>query len=608
MPCISSMTLYLHLLKMIKILSKDLINKIAAGEVVERPASVVKELFENAIDAGATNIMVKIKGGGLEEISVSDNGSGILPGDAKMLFTEHATSKISSSDDLEKIGTFGFRGEALASIAAVSRISLITKVKSETEGLHINIQDGISSEKPAAANVGTVLSVSDLFFNVPARRKFMKSERTENAHVIKQFLETALANSHIACNLTIDGKEYAKYPISTIEERVRAICKVPLEPMKTIYDGEDCKITGMLVAPGTMTGTAWQYISVNGRPVNPGFIAKAVKEAYKSYILKNLAPSFVLFLEIDPLLVDVNVHPRKVEVRFLNQSKVYSAVYKGVQAYIGSMPDIETAIYANHPIEEKPSVLHDASDVYTTQIVQKSQYTVGSNRNKEWQPTAVGKFMHMGSDAALSFSQALLDTTPVEDSFAYLHVLQVDMKFIVYEKDGMLCIVDQHAASERINYEKYVKEYKEKKFAYKIALFPMHIELSSLQYVFALEHIDLIANFGIEFEDMGNNTIAIVKYSTYIPDLRLVDVCFGLIQELEEEHISDDATLPYAEKIIASLACRSAVMFGQKLTDIEMRELLKSLSLCDTPYTCAHGRPVQYTISFTDILKKLARC
>lgn len=581
---------------MINILSKDLVNKIAAGEVVERPASVIKELMENAIDAGATKVLVRIENGGLDQISVEDNGMGIEHADLPKLFSSHATSKISTADDLNAIVTFGFRGEALASIASIADVVITTKTKKENEGSRIMSKDGEREISSYAASGGTQITVSHLFKHIPARRKFMKSEKTESSYCIRMFQEIALSHADVSFVLYKDKKLYLQYAGGSIDERINQMMKVNLLPLQTIFESQTCHIQAALTPPGSLDASVQQYIYVNNRFVHNTLIVKAVQEAYKSFLKKALRPSFVLFLTIAPDLVDVNVHPRKIEIRFLNPGEIYNIVYTACIKAFERLTVVES-MYTQDSHNEEIAV-HDARTDYPKKYREENPKNTQSAA--QWDHT---------TQSALEFTKNLIApalpiTSDPDDRWRSTAFLQVGKKFIVYEQNAELVILDQHAASERVLYEKYTKVYEAKKFDYALHLFPKTLDLNEADYAYALDNKSVFASYGLVIEDLGNNMIAIPQTDNRIAIGSIEKIFFDMLQMIRDE--SSSPTL--YEKVIASIACRSAVMFGETLSQEHMRELVTSLYACKVPFTCAHGRPVKQSLPFDVLLKKFARC
>jgi DNA mismatch repair protein MutL len=574
---------------MINILPKELVNHIAAGEVVERPASVVKELVENSLDAGAKKISISVTNGGLDSMVIEDDGIGISKADAPKLFKQHATSKISSLDDLSKIASFGFRGEALASIASVSLTTITTHNATDSVGIEIRKNDDGVDITSAPINTGTVIRIENLFYNTPARRKFMKSEKTEFSYIARIVEEIALVHPEVAFSVSHNGRKIVDVNTSSLQDRIRSLVKIDLSQLTDFYTSEQIHIYGCITKPGSLETSSVQYLYVNKRPITSPLIQKAVKEAYKTYLKKELKPSYVLFIDMDPTQVDVNVHPRKTEVRFYDQRQLFNLVYTG----IGKSFEREQENTYEHPL---------------MQTITRQQY---------------GKPTPTDVTSSLSFTKQLLanprrqestssisEFTPVDEvsEFDDIAFFQMENKFIVFSYDNALTILDQHAASERVTYERISTDFHDGSFSFSLALFPLALELSASDYAFVLDNLDDINHYGLGIEDLGHSMVSMTKIATSIPQEKAKELFFEVVDILKLGKMKNQPITSLDEKVIASLACRSAVMFGQRLSEEEMRVLVKDLYKCKVPFTCAHGRPVKYILPYAELLKKLARC
>ncbi len=552
----------------IKVLDRETINQIAAGEVVERPASVVKELVENALDAGATQVGVEIRGGGIGLIRVTDNGSGIPAGEVALAFERHATSKIKNPADLQNIGSLGFRGEALPSIAAVARVEVLTCAAGEGAGTYLSLEGGAVTQKKSQARArGTTVTVHDLFRRVPARLKFLKSVPTEGGHIANVVSQYALAFPEVSFTFTVDGKQnlhtsgQGRLLDSIIDVYGVEVAGKMLpvnsreESWSAGHGASSVEVTGMVGAPELgRAGRGYLSFFVNRRWVNNRVLAYAVEEAYRGLLMTGKHPVAVLNISLPPPEVDVNIHPAKSEVKFRNEAEVFRAVQRAVrQALVAQTPV---------PQIEEPAAAYAAPPSYRQQALTKPRAEEPGVTGQEAAPP-------------------LLVSLPV------LRVVgQVMNGYIVAEGPDGLYLIDQHAAHERIRYDKLVRERAQRAVEVQGLLEPATFELTPRQAAVLKSCREELVQFGFALEPFGERTFLVRA----VPSLVAGDNWAGMLRELLDT-LSGEARGRWEERMVASIACHGAIKSGQALTDDEMRALVRQLEATDNPHTCPHGRP-----------------
>ncbi|MGD0795730.1 MAG: DNA mismatch repair endonuclease MutL [Dehalococcoidales bacterium] len=568
----------------IKILDNETINRIAAGEVVERPASCVKELVENALDAGATQIGVEIRGGGISLIRVTDNGSGIPSNEVALAFERYATSKIKSPADLQNIGSLGFRGEALPSIAAVADVELLTCADGESAGTLIVLEGGkIVKQQRGARARGTTITARELFRRVPARLKFLKAVSTESSHVANVVSQFALAFPEVGFALSVDGKPTLQTSgkgrlldaIIDVYGMETAGKMLPVEGRSESWSsgqGEsNIRVTGMVGSPEVSRGGRG-YLSffVNRRWVTNRILAYAVEEAYVGLLMTGRHPVAVLAIELPLPEVDVNIHPAKSEVKFRNESEVFRAVQKAVrQSLVAQMPV---------PKIEEAAATYAAPPSYRQQAWDLPRFDE-SNR-------------------------ALPETVlPLAASLPALRVVgQVMNCYIVAEGPDGLYIIDQHAAHERVRFEKVLRQRAQRAVEVQGLLEPATFELTPRQAEILKSCNEELAQFGFSLEPFGERTYLVRA----VPLMVAGDNWAGMLHELLDM-LSGEAKGHWEEKIVASIACHGAVRSGQALSDDEMRELVRQLEQTSNPHTCPHGRPTVIQLGKAQLEREFGR-
>ena len=577
----------------IKILSEEVASQIAAGEVIERPASVVKELVENSIDAGSTRIDVNIQEAGKALIEVSDNGVGIPPDEVSIALSRHSTSKISSADDLFHISTLGFRGEALASIASVSRMQITSCSVDETYGVTVFADSGkISNIQKVGNPVGTVISVEGLFYNVPARLKFLKTDSTEKRHISNLLTKFGLAYPNIRFQLKQDGKlVFSTSGNGDRREILSSIYDIDISRQLLEISYHENKIyTSGFISPLNITRSNRREIIfyVNGRWVQDISLSTAVIQAYKNMIMVGRYPIVLIFIEIDPTLVDVNVHPTKAEVRFSEPNVMFSnvqrAVKRGLLSY-GDIPRFTENVW--HINTQKTNILDrdiGVNDAPNDQEKGDEGHTAEGNGQES---TAFSD--RQPTDSSIPFNIPILRA-----------VGQIGATYIVAEGPDGLYLIDQHAAHERILFEKILNERGEK-IASQDLLEGEVIHLSPQDAQILEERIELLNDVGFNIENFGQNAFIIRAVPAFIKSSNPKAVIISAIEDIEAEKSPLETDME--EKIIAGICKKIAIKGGQILSDSEQKALIRDLEACQAPRTCPHGRPTMIHLS-VDLLER----
>lgn len=582
----------------IKILPQDLINQIAAGEVIERPASVVKELVENAIDAGAKSISVEMEGNGLELIRVSDDGTGMDEEELELAIKRHATSKISTADDLFAIRTLGFRGEALPSILSVSRSVISTRRHSSPYGYSVDMEAGcITRRTKKGIPGGTIVEVADLFFNTPARRKFLKTAATEQRNVIDVVSRYALAYPLIRFVLEINNRTVLSLPAqSSLQVRASNVLGTKLSTSLIPFRRELPSITihGLMAMPNeTRQNRSGIHAYVNNRSVRDVLLSSAVIKGYSGMLLKGRYPITVLFVEVDPAEVDVNVHPAKAEVKFMHASAVFGIVAKTMKEALvpGRMDE------ADYPgITTPPSAPRNNKTRHTSFEVREGMSVV-------YGPKALARM-----EAGRLFNEP---TLPEQIAFTYSDKSIIGMlhaTYILLQDDSALYILDQHAAHERITYERLMVLHSKGPLSTQLLLSPIIMELSQQEFSAFEEVSEQILAIGIDCEPFGGNTISIRSVPEPLSEADIKGAVYGLIHALMDGELP--AGKPGNDRfsaLIATIACHASVRAGKKLTLPEAANLLNELDNTGSPLTCPHGRPLFRKITREEIERWIGR-
>lgn len=639
----------------IRILPDTLANQIAAGEVVERPASVIKELIENSIDAGAGRMQIEIELGGRRLMRISDDGEGMLRDDAILAFERHATSKIKELDDLGRIGTLGFRGEALASIASVAKVELVTKIESDTAATRVVIEGGrLSDVKDAARATGTTISVRDLFFNIPARRKFMRSEATENYHLTGIVQHYALAHPEIAFTLTNNGREVLNVsPAKNLRERAFQIFGGGiLESLLPVSGGREfvAQVSGFVSAPRERrTNRDAQYFFVNQRFVRDKTIAGGLLEGFRSVLPHGVYPIAFLFVDVPLEEVDVNVHPAKTEVRFRRNEAVKDVIAEAIReslAKAGVVPQVavepeppqETFVDEIHLRDERPTMDQPSFELAVSQVeaVDFSNETVPvTDLSGETPPMDTPLFADAAAASPANFAEEFeraamrrsesVSTQPFEgqgysvlppvDSAARLTrsvevdslsrskitpIAQLHESFIIAVDDEGLLLIDQHVAHERILFDKFRRSETERAIESQNLLLPETLDLSPSQAeAFQLVE-DEMASLGFGLMRLSGRTVAIKSIPTDVPAAEARNLFAEILDNIDPSK-RGGAKSTLRDDIAASLACKAAIKINMKLTPEKMHWLIDRLLITSSPTTCPHGRPVILRLTMKDI-------
>lgn len=606
----------------ILILDENTINKIAAGEVVERPSSIVKELVENSIDAGSTAITIEIRDGGKSYIRVADNGRGMSFQDARLSFERHATSKISSADDLQSIATLGFRGEALASIAAVTHLEMITREKDSVSGIHIVNHGGkIVSQKEIGCPEGTTIITKNLFFNTPARLKFLKSTRTETAHISDLMGKLILAHPEISFRYINNGKTI--YYSTGDGDLKNAILSVygkdvvdQLIPVEPVDNHAGIKLWGYLGKPSlARKNRNFQSFYINGRYIKSSLLAEAIDAAYKPYLTVNLFPWVVLHIEIEPSAIDVNVHPTKIEVRFREEEQVKQYIQQHITKILQDNPYIpilrEDSISSltindntsttiddvenSEQLEVFSSISTDSSS-FSFDKPSRNIYIVDSHKSSSsYIESKKPKRNYQNLDAA-SMNDRYQDNNINRNMAIPLKIVgKIFSTYVVVEGKEECFLVDQHAAHERLLFEKYKKMLSEQSVMTQQLLPPVIIEVTHTEQIIINESMDLFKSLGFEIENFGGRAYAIRGVPMVLGDSNVKEFFRELLDNVEEYKKGTSYNLKIDD--IIQMSCKAAVKAGDKLSEREILALLRDLIDNKVPMTCPHGRPIMISIT-----------
>jgi DNA mismatch repair protein MutL len=552
----------------VKLLSKDLIGLIAAGEVIERPASVVKELVENSIDAGATSISVEFSGAGIDLIRIADNGSGMDEADLEIAVLRHATSKLDKAEDLFNIKTLGFRGEAVPSIAAVSRMSIASRQEGSSSGAFINMEAGEIIERgKKGMPTGTIIEVADLFFNMPARKKFMKTPATEQKNMLDVISRYALAHPEISFQVTSDSRKIFNLSSSmSSSDRAGIIAGADFKARMKEFSRQvpGLHVHGLLASPDVNRPTRTSvYAFVNGRTVKDAVVSSAVIEGYAGLLMRGRYPVVVLFIDIEPADVDVNVHPTKAEVRFSDPSRIYGLVVSIIRETLS------------------------ASSSTRFDLINETQepYIIPNNPQYD-RPTSQASFFKDYDEPRGFYSGK-----------AVIGVLK--STYVLLNDDEAFYILDQHASHERVTFDRLKNT---DISGAQSLLHPVIVELTAAEFAAFEEIIGQLEAIGIEAEPFGETEIAVRTIPTLLKDSDIKDI----IQKIVHEPLPKQ-TDERREEIISRIACHSSVRAGQTLSQPEIAALLKQLDEAGAPTTCPHGRPIFKRISIEEIEKWIGR-
>ena len=571
----------------IKLLSDDLKNKIAAGEVVERPASVVKELIENSLDSGATEIDVIVKGGGNVSVQVIDNGVGLEKDDLLIAFARHSTSKIESVEDLSTIDTLGFRGEALSSIASVAKVKALSSVNGEDSGYEISVLGGeISQPEPVALSQGTAISVSDLFFSIPARRKFLKSAQVELRHIIRTVRRFGLCQPNVRFTLTADDKEVMTLAPMTLIDRIAAVHDPSYQEnlLEVNHQAGLFAITGYVGNLNLVRKRRGeQNLFLNGRYIVNKLLNSAIYSAYQSLVSRGEFPFFAITLEVPLDTVDVNVHPMKIEVRFRDEWRVYhalkTAVTEALNDILSTVPDFLK------PSESFPSSGGQAGFSFP-------------------QSTSSAILSRQSIERAKSYVQTMGETQTEEEGVNLENIWQVHTKYIVSEIKSGLVVIDQHVAHERVLFEQAMDAMEGNPLPSQSLLFPEVVELPIEDFSTLLELLPYLEKIGFRMKEFGKNTVMIEGVPSELGWGNEREVLTEIIDTYRNQQKAQPS---FMEAVAASFACKAAVKAGDVLTQEEMQSLVDRLFATQHPYYCPHGRPIMVNLSLDELDRRFER-
>ncbi len=587
----------------IRELSSELISQIAAGEVVERPASVVRELIDNAIDAGASAIAVRLVGGGIRAVTVEDDGHGVAADELPAALRRHATSKIASLEELEGVATMGFRGEALAAIASVADVSVVSRTAGAAHATRLDVRTGELA--PAARAIGTTVEVRELFFNTPARRKFLKTEATELAHCVEAVRRHALVRPSIAFSVWHDGKAVARWPGAGAAERAGELLGASfLDHSRAVdIDLGGLAIAGRAGTPESARARAdLQYVYVNGRHVRDKLIGHAVRAAYQDVLHGGRQPAYLLFIDVAPERVDVNVHPSKTEVRFRDSRQVHEAVRKAVGAALATAPGARAASTSGGAIE---GGVHSAGDPAAARDSHESRPTF-AQRPFAWTPreTVAAPFRIAEPDAPFDFMLAAAASRPpaAADHDAPLGraIAQIAGAFVLAENAAGLVIVDMHAAHERIVYERLKAERDRQAPAQQALLIPATFPASAAEIATAEAHAETLRELGLDLAPIGASTLALRSLPAALADADVVELARAVLDDLARLG-SSDALARARDELLSTMACHGAVRANRMLTLAEMNALLRDMERTDRADQCNHGRPTWRQVTLTEL-------
>jgi len=630
---------------MIAILDDNTINKIAAGEVVDRPASIVKEIVENSIDAGATHISVEIKNGGISYIKISDNGKGIAADDVEIAFERHATSKIRKETDILKITSLGFRGEALASVASIAKVTMETKTKDEPTGTKIVIEGGKTLElEEIAFNKGTTITVENVFFNVPARYKFLKKDYTEAGYIEDVITRMAIIHPEISFKYINNKKQIMQTTgDGDVSHAVYSIFgkEVATELIPVSYNYETMKVTGVIGTPKISRATRqFEFTYINGRYVKDKTLMTALEKAYEQNLNIGKFPFAILNLELSPSEVDVNVHPAKLEVKFEHESQVFDTIYHGVvnallEYHRKTSPfavvpktteiyeeekeqvakivenrylDVNFVEKQEQQITENAHIVDDIQKITKEPIIQQPTVSALHDNVKEHQ--AISSFTptyYSEKEDVLEIKDMVSESAKkeYETKINYKYIGSLFETYILIEIENKLYIIDQHAAHERLLYEQIKELYYSRGGETQMLLIPSLVELKHSEQELVMKNKELFEETGFVLEEFGDNMIKISGVPNIGYDMDYAEIFKDTLDSLKME--TKTTKDEKEERFLATLACKAAVKANMKLTREEHISLIDKMVKLDRPFTCPHGRPTAYEISKYEIERRFAR-
>lgn len=604
----------------IRILSDHLANQIAAGEVVERPASVVKELLENSLDAGSSRVTVQVEGGGTRLLRVMDNGMGMDEDDVLLSLERHATSKLMEESQLTALSTLGFRGEAIPSIGSVSRLTILSRPPERSTGTRAEVRYGtLHAVHEDGCARGTIVEVNNLFGNIPARKKFLKTNRTEIFHIEEVIKNQALAYPDVSFFLQVDGRQSIQYPVAdNLEERVRAVFRYQGRLIELKKQGDSShlsKLSGFLLLPESGGSKSSRLrLLVNGRPVQDRMIRHAVVEGLQGFLMKGYSPAGALVLHVVPDEVDVNVHPAKREIRFRHSREVHQSILEVVRQSIQRYQEQVRAELFTTP----SAAVADVNGVSLPPSLPDRAYRPTSSpapslSSSEKSPSLLRSFVSESREPEVDEVPAEIlsvpanptseqtGTTPAETTGLNLIGQLMDL-YLLCEKNGHLLVIDQHAAHERILYGRLRQAYMNLDVPAQNLLFPVTVELAVDHCELLEQQVDVIEQFGLKVEHFGEATWVIKAVPAVISAVAPAEILIESLEALRNSTSNSEGTIPDAvDQMFASMACKAAIKAGNRLRPEEMLELLLQMEKSDIFSHCPHGRPVIKTFSQVEI-------
>ena len=594
----------------IKLLPDSVANQIAAGEVIQRPASVVKELMENSVDAGATNIKVLIRDAGKTLIQIIDNGTGMSETDARLAFERHATSKITSAQDLFAIRTNGFRGEALASIAAVSMVELRTRRKDDDAGTLVIINGSrVEAQEICSCPPGSSFSVKSLFFNIPARRKFLKSDNTEIRHIINEFQKVALSHPDIRVSLYHNDSEIYNLPEGNLRQRIVGIFGKSINQDLISLDTETSliKIAGFAGKPENARRTSGeQFFFVNNRFMKHPYFHKALMEAYHNILPPDSIPAYFVFMEVDPGHIDINIHPTKTEVKFEDERAIWQILMASVREALGRFNIVPSLDFENEALVDIP-IMHQYKGIPEQPRIEiDPTYNPFAGEEKSQARNVVERFERERSanwDKLYPSIERQVNGESISFQETQRKFFQIRNKYIVCPVKSGLMIIDQKRAHERILFEKYLQCLSSNQTAAQTTLFPETIELNAEDYLLLLENENDLRLLGLDIRDLGNNVVSINSMPSGIRESVPSELLETFLSEFKNKEAGPAAGIK--EKIAAAMARSSAIKYGKMLQNKEMEELFDTLFACSAPNYSPTGKAVIHILTLEDIDKRM---
>ncbi len=595
----------------IQLLPDQLISQIAAGEVVERPASALKELLENSLDAGSSEISVALLQGGVKQLKVTDNGAGIAQDDLAMALTRHATSKIFSLEDLEAVASLGFRGEALASIASVSRTQISSREKSTKHAWRIASEGSqIAPLEPAALDAGTIVEVNDLYFNTPARRKFLKTEATEFGHCEEAFSRVALSRPDVTFTLQHNNRVLSRYIASPANKRFAEVlgAEFSAESIEISEEAAGLKLWGMAAKPTfNRNSRDTQYVYVNGRFVRDKLIAHAIRQAYQDVLHHDRHPAFVLFLELDPTLVDVNVHPAKTEVRFRDGQAIHRFIFTSLNKNLATPTGVSNAVTASQAAHNPFA----AYPQYQAQIPLNAQQNSGFYESLFGELKGRENLDALQANIHAAAGDVLLEENRAQNDFPLgFAVAQIHGVYVLAQNAAGLVVIDMHAAHERIMYEQLKNALDAKAVPMQPLLIPVSFNADRLEVATVNEELasgaDNLQQLGFEFAILSPTTLAVRAVPTMLQNADAVQLARDVLKDLHEYGASRALT-ERRNELLGTMACHAAVRANRMLTIPEMNALLRDMEATERSGMCNHGRPTWFQVSMSDLDKMFMR-